>query len=354
MSRWFQKSAKRAGLAPGTVTYVGEPRQGRVRVRYFDYDAERLTEEEPTSVDACLPLKERPTVSWINIDGLHDTAQLERLGQHFELHPLVLEDIVHTQQRPKLEDYEQYVYIVLRMLSFDEEKLEVATEQVSLVLGRGYVISFQERAGDVFEAVRERLRRGKGRARRMGADYLAYMLFDAIVDHYFVVLERIGEEIESLERALMEDPRAELLSSIHRLKREMILLRRAIWPLREVVAALTREDVPLVRAEIQPFLRDVYDHTIQVIDGIESYRDMLTGLQDLYLSSVSNRMNEVMKVLTVIATVFIPLGFLAGVFGMNFEHMPGLGWKWSYPLFWLVILLLGGGMFAYFRRKRWL
>jgi magnesium transporter len=223
-----------------------------------------------------------------------------------------------------------------------------------LVVGPNFVISIQEEPGDCFDPVRQRIRAGKGRSRRMGPDYLAYTLIDAVVDNYFVILERLGEKIESLEEELMERPTRELLHTIHELKREMILLRRAVWPLREVAGRLERGESGLVKHETRVFLRDLYDHTIQVIDGVESYRDMLTGLQDLYLSSVSNKLNEVMKVLTIIATLFIPVSFFAGVFGMNFDYMPELRWKWSYPIFWAVIASAIGGMLMWFRRKRWL
>jgi len=354
MIRLFRRSARRAGLAPGTVEHVGERHVDKLRFTVMDYDAQDCMEKELPSVTECLAFREPPRISWLNVDGLHDTSALVTLGEHYGIHSLVLEDVANTQQRPKMEDYQEYFYIVVRMLHFDEAEMRVSAEQISLVLGPSYVISFQERPGDVFDPVRDRIRRGKGRARRMGADYLAYMLLDAVVDSYFVILERIGEQIEVLENQLLESPTSDLLQTIHDLKREMILLRRSVWPLREVVSGLERAESELVGDELGVFLRDVYDHTIQVVDAVESYRDVLSGLQDLYLSSISNRMNEVMKVLTIIATVFIPLSFLAGIFGMNFENMPELGWKWSYPIFWMVILAIGGGMMAYFRRKGWL
>ena len=354
MTRLFRRAKHKAGLSPGTLEFSGEQKIDQVRMRVLDYDRENLEEREITEVAGCFPYRDPPRSSWLNFDGLHDTALLARLGEHFQIHSLVLEDIVNVHQRPKLEDYGDYIYIVIKMLHFDGERTEVTSEQMSLILGPHYVISFQERVGDVFEPVRERLRSGKGRARKMGPDYLAYMLLDAVIDNYFGILERIGEQIEALEEELVAEPTTRLLQSIHELKREMILLRRSVWPLREVVSGLERTESKLVRKPTGVFLRDLYDHTIQVIDAVESYRDMLSGLQDLYLSSISNKMNEVMKVLTIIATIFIPLGFMAGIFGMNFDFMPELHWRWSYPLFWVAIMAIGGGMLAYFRKKGWL
>ncbi len=354
MARLFRRAHRKAGQAPGTLEYTGERKVERVRMRVIDYDAEQIDERELTSVEDCFPYREPPRVSWLNIDGLHEVPILEQLGTHFGIHPLVLEDIVSTHQRPKTDEYEGYLYVVMRMVGFDEKRHEISMEQISLILGPSYVLTFQEREGDVFEPVRERLRRGKGRARKLGPDYLAYALMDAVVDHYFVVLERIGDRIEQLEQALIEEPTQEQLQAIHRLKREMILLRKSIWPLREVVGGLERSESELFQEGTDLFLRDVYDHTIQAVDAVESFRDILSGLQDLYLSSISNKMNEVMKVLTIIGTIFIPLSFLAGLYGMNFDFMPELHWKWSYPIFWVVILVAAGGMLAFFRRKRWL
>ena len=324
-----------------------------VRIRFLDYDQNELVEQQVDSVDGCLPLRDTPTVSWINIDGLHDTDLIKQVGNHFGLHPLVLEDIVNTHQRPKFEDHDDYYYLVIRMLFLDSETHTITSEQMSFILGPNYVLSFQERYGDVFEPVRQRIRKGNGRIRLSGPDYLVYALMDAIVDNYFGVLEKLGEKIETLEEELTDNATTEHLNTIHGLKREMIFLRKTIWPLRECVGALSRADSSLVAESTAPFFRDLYDHTIQVIDSVESFRDMLSSLQDLYLSSVSNRMNEVMKVLTIFASIFVPLTFVAGIYGMNFEHMPELAWKWSYPIFWGVIVALVGGMIVFFKKNRW-
>jgi len=289
-----------------------------------------------------------------NINGLYDVDMIEKLGTYFHVHPLILEDVLSVNQRPKVEDSGDILFIVLRMLQFDDEKKEIISEQVSFILGKNFLFTFQEKAGDVFEPVRVRLRQYKGRIRTMGADYLAYTLLDAIVDNYFLVLEKMGDQIENLEELLVNNPTEETLITIHKLKREMIFLRKSVWPLRETINGLERSESSLIQKSTGIYLRDVYDHTIQVIDTVESYRDMVSGMLDIYLSSVSNRMNEVMKVLTVIATIFIPLTFIAGVYGMNFEFMPELGWKWSYPLLWLFMIGVAILMIFYFRKKRWL
>jgi magnesium transporter len=290
----------------------------------------------------------------MNIDGVHQLDNIEKVGKYLKIHPLVLEDIMNTGQRPKLEDFDDYLFIVLKMLHYDEKENETKTEQVSLILSSNYVISFQESEGDVFDPIRERMRTDRGRIRKMGADYLAYSIIDAIVDNYFIVLEKIGEKIEDIEDELVKNPTPEVLQTIHRLKRELIFLRKSVWPLREVISRLERWESPLVHKSIDIYLRDVYDHTIQVIDSLETFRDMLSGMLDIYLSSVSNRMNEVMKVLTVIATIFIPLTLIASIYGMNFKYMPELDWVWGYPMVYVVMIVVSAVMLVYFRRKEWL
>jgi magnesium transporter len=293
-------------------------------------------------------------VTWINIDGLHQIEILEKIGECYGLHPLVLEDILNTDQRPKMEDYSNYIYIVLKMLDQGNKSNEIATEQISLILGPNFVFSFQEKEGDVFDPIRERIRNGKGRIRKMGADYLAYALLDSIVDNYFIILEKLSEKIEYLEEKLITRPTPETLQTIHHIKREMIFLRKAIWPLREVIGGLERNESSLIKESTKIYLRDIYDHTIQTIDTIETFRDMVSGMLDIYLSSVSNRLNSVMKVLTIIATIFMPLTFLAGIYGMNFKYMPELEWGWGYPVLWLIMIGIGIFMLAYFKKKNWL
>ena len=354
MSRNLRRVLHKTGMPPGTLIHIGERKEKEVRFTIIDYDESNFQEKEVKTVEESFPFKETSTVTWINLDGIHQVDVIEKIGKHFDLHPLILEDILHTEQRPKLEDFGQYMYIVMKMLYFDETETEIRAEQVSLILAPKFVISFQEMVGDAFNPVRERIRNSKGRIRKMGSDYLTYALIDAIVDNYFIILEKFGEKIDFIEEELVTAPTPTTLQTIHDLKREIIILRKSVWPLREVINNLERGESQLIQKSTGIYLKDVYDHTIQVIDTIETYKEMLSGMLDIYLSSVSNKMNEVMKVLTIIATVFIPLTFIAGVYGMNFEYMPELGWKWSYPLVWLIMISMGIVMFFYFKRKKWI
>jgi len=354
MPKLIKKTSKTAGLPPGTLIHIGEKKIEKVKITIIDYNETQFQEKKCDDVTECFSFKDKPTVTWINIDGIHQVEIIEKIGQAFDLHPLLLEDILNTEQRPKIEDFDNYLFIVLKMLYRDEKGNEIKAEQVSLILGPNFVISFQESEGDVFNAIRDRIRNSKGRIRKMGADYLAYSLLDAIVDSYFVVLEKFGEKMEEIEEELVTDPEPETLQDIHILKREMIYIRKSVWPLREVVNALERGESPLITSSTKVYLRDVYDHTIQVIDTVETFRDLLSGMLDLYLSSISNRMNEVMKVLTTIATIFIPLTFTAGLYGMNFINMPELKWYWGYPAAILSMVIVALLMVIYFRRKKWL
>jgi magnesium transporter len=355
MPRLPHKRSRKSGLPPGTPVHIGERKAGAPRVSLMYYDGEQLVEEEVTDVSACRTWLSQPGVTWINIEGVHQIDLLEQFGALFGLHPLVLEDIANTGQRPKVEDYGGYLYIVLRMLSLHAATQEVVGEQVSLVLGPNFVISFQEGiAGDAFDPIRERLRTSKGRARREGADYLVYSLIDAIVDGYFVLLEKLGEQIEELDERMLASSAREATRTINHLKREMIWLRKAVWPLREMISALQRAESSLIRASTGVYLRDVYDHTIEVIDTVETYRDVLSGMLDNNLSLLTARLNEVMKVLTVISTIFIPLTFIVGIYGMNFRHMPELEWRWGYPLVMLGMAIIAVALYFYFRRKKWL
>jgi len=352
--RLIKRHSESKGLAPGTLVHIGERKTESVRITYIDYDEHNFKENQVPTIEECFPFKTTPTVTWINIDGLHQTDIIEKLGEQFELHPLILEDILNTGQRPKMEEYEKYIFIVLKMLSYNDEEQTVQAEQVSLVLGPNFVISFQESMGDVFEQIRHRIRNGKARIRKMASDYLMYALLDAVVDNYFVVLERFGERIESMEDELVADPTEKTLEQIHTLKREMIYVRKSVWPLRELISGLQRTESSLISGATMVYLRDVYDHTIQVIDTVESFRDMVSGMLDIYLSSISNRMNAVMKVLTIMATIFIPLTFVAGIYGMNFRYMPELELRWGYPAVWAIMVLVAVVMLFCFRKKKWL
>jgi magnesium transporter len=346
---------KKTGLAPGSLLYTGEDTNRPVTLSVLEYDEKDVSVLADLSVTETLDAVDNDHIDWINVNGLHDVAIIDRISEFFCLHPLTREDIVSVGQRPKVEFYDDYVYIVLRMLNIDEATNDIRDEQVSLVLTGTNVISFQERDdGDVFDIIRERIRLGKGRVRRMKADYLVYCLMDVIVDHYFVILEHYGEEIERLEEDLADKPNRSILERINKYKREMIFLRKAVWPLREVLSICQREASSQFSAPVVTFLRDVYDHSIQVIDTIESYRDLLTSMLEVYLSSISNRTNETMKVLTIIATIFIPLTFITSIFGMNFEFMPELHWRWGYPAVWLIMILVTTGLLVYFRRNDWI
>lgn len=354
MAKLTRRKPKKAGLPPGTLIHVGEKKAEKAKITLLHYDETHFEERELKGVMECQPYKDKGGVTWINVDGIHEVEVIEKLGDYFGLHSLVLEDILHTGQRPKLEDFGDYLYIVVKMLDYNPKSQEVTEEQVSLILGSNFVLSFQEREGDLFNPFRERIRNGKGRSRRMGADYLAYALVDTLVDHYFTILEVLGEKIEMLENELVTDPTPKTLREIHALKREMIFLRRAVWPLRDVLSSLERGESPLIQPPTRVYLRDVYDHTIRVIDMIETLRDMLSGMLDIYLSSINNRLNEIMKVLTIIATMFIPLTFIASIYGMNFRHMPELEWPWGYPAVLLTMGVIVIGMLIYFRKKKWI
>ncbi len=354
MGRVVKERSVKSGLPPGTLVHIGRKSDREVRITFIDYNDSCCKEKQISALDECLLLTDRASVSWINVEGLHETETIRRIGECQGLHPLVLEDVLNTDQRPKMEDYGDYLYIVLK--SFRKwEGEHIVAEQVSLILGANFVISFQEGInGDVFAPIRERIRNGKGKLRSMGADYLAYCLMDAIVDDYFTVLEKAEERIEAIEEEVVANPAQETVRKLHKMKREMIFLRKGVWPLREVLAAMTRRESRLITEPVVVFLRDVYDHTIQVIDIIEVSRDILAGMLDVYLSSMNNRLNEVMKFLTVIATIFMPLSFLASMWGMNFKQMPELEFRWGYPMALCIMVIIALSMVVWFRKKRWL
>jgi len=354
LPRLIRKGSKKRGLPPGSLVYTGEKKIDNIKISVIDYDQNNIQEKEVKDIKECFPFKDKPTVTWVNIDGLHDVDVIEKIGNYFEVHPLILEDILNTDQRPKMENFDKYFFFIVKMLYFDEKLQEVHTEQVSLILGENFVISFQESIGDVFDSIRERIRNSKGRIRSRGTDYLIYALLDAIVDNYFIILEKIGENVESMEEDLISNPTPSTLQDIYNLKREMIYLRKSVWPLREVISGLQREESALIQESTDIYLRDLYDHTIQVIDTVETFRDMVSGMLDMYMSSVSNKMNEVMKVLTIFAAIFIPLTFVAGIYGMNFDIMPELHWQWGYLMVWIIIICVTLSMLIYFKRKKWL
>jgi len=355
MGRFVRRAYKRPGTAPGTVVHTGARRVEAARMQIFRYSKDEVREEVPDALPQSLDVPEAGSgVLWLNVEGLHDVDLLERIGAALKLHPLAVEDVASIGQRPKLEEYDDHLFLVAHMLTLAEDSGHVVDEQVSFMVGRGFVVTFQEAPGDVFEAVRERLREGRGRIRSRGSDYLAYTLLDAMVDHYFVVLEKLGEVVEELEEEVLDRPTRRTMHRVHELKRELLAVRRSIWPLREMLSGFLRVESALVDEGTRLYLRDVYDHCYQLIDSVEILREVGSGLRDLYLSNVSNRTNEVMKVLTIMASIFIPLTFVAGVYGMNFEYMPELGVRWAYPAVLGFMLVAAVGMLWVFRRRGWI
>jgi magnesium transporter len=348
------KSKKKVGLSPGSLVYVGNRTDEPVRISIMDYSPDHLDEFSEATAEDIHNCMAKDSVTWINISGIHDMAIVEKIGEMFNLHPLLMEDLVNTHHRSKIDDYEDYLFLVLKMVFQEPGESSLLFEHVCLVIGPNYLISFQEREGDVFGPVRERLKKSKGRIRKSGSDYLGYALIDMIVDHYYVVLEKMGENFENIQEEALESPTAKTLNDIHEARHQVVLLRKTIWPMREMVGSLLRGTSDVFHEDIMIYLRDVYDHTIQVIDTVETYRDLLASTLDTYMSSVSNKMNEIMKVLTVIATLFIPLTFLAGVYGMNFKYMPELEWRYAYPAFWVMVIVCLSLMFWWFKTKKWL
>ncbi|MCH4553513.1 MULTISPECIES: magnesium/cobalt transporter CorA [Aestuariibaculum] len=349
-----KKQNKKSGLAPGSVIYTGDKSDKNLFIEVFDYNKEQCIEKELHSIEEAFDFKLTDCVSWININGLNHVDSIEKLGNHFSLHPLVIEDLVSISQRPKIDEYEDYLFVVLKMLHLDaEEKLNY--EQVSFILGPNYVLSFQESEGDVFGSVRERIRQGKGRVRTMQSDYLLYILMDAIVDEYFSVIETLGDKIEDLEADIFEGTIDESATkNIQELKKEVLKVRRSIFPLREVINRIEKHESDLIQQRTKTYYRDIYDHLIQVTENIDIYREMIWSLMDMYMTTISNKMNEVMKVLTIMASIFIPLTFIAGIYGMNFEYIPELHYKYSYFILWGVMIVLFIAMLIYFKRRKWL
>lgn len=340
--------------APGATVFVGSQRRELATIEIIRFSAEAIQEWQQADVDTCLGCLSDSAVTWINVNGVHDTALIEQLGRAFGLHPLTCEDIANTSQRPKWEEFPAYGFVAMKMLDDGGPRRGVTIEHVSVILGPNWVLSFLEDEGDVFESVRQRLRNGSGRVRRQKSDYLAFCLMDAVVDHYFLAMERIGEGVELIDERVISQPRPDDHQEMHRFKQQLLILRRAVWPLRDVVGAIQRSESPLLDEHNKMFWRDLYDHTVQVIDMVETSRDFLASLHDTYLSSLSHRMNEVMKVLTVMSSIFIPLTFLAGMYGMNFKYMPELEWRAGYFIVWAVMLAISGLLIAYFRSRRWI
>ncbi|MFD2724633.1 magnesium/cobalt transporter CorA [Hyunsoonleella rubra] len=350
----IHRSKKKLGQAPGSVVYTGERSKEKLLIETFDYTKANCTEKHLNSVQESFGYKSTDSITWINLNGLNYVKDIEALGQHYELHPLVLEDIVNIAQRPKIDEYDNYLFVVLKMVYYDKNKT-IVSEQVSFVLGENYVLSFQEAEGDVFDTVRDRIRNAKGRVRNMQSDYLLYTLIDAIVDQYFGVIEILGDKIEDFETEIFSGHIEEDASrNIQALKREILRVRRAIFPLREVLNRIEKNETELIQRKTLTYYRDISDHLIQVSENIDIYREMIWSLMDMYMTTISNKMNEVMKVLTIMASIFIPLTFIAGIYGMNFEYIPELKHRNGYFVVWGVMILIFLGMMYYFKRKKWL
>lgn len=350
-------SSKAAGLPPGSLIHVGVKKTEKVGVRVIDYDESQFQENTVENIGEFLISQQTESVEksvrWIHVSGLHETAVIEAIGRHYHIHHLILEDILNTVQRPKLEDYEDCLFMVMKMFCHNGDE-NISEEQLSLILGPGFVISFQEGDKDVFEPVRKRIKTPQSRFRKAGAAYLAYAITDTVVDHYFKVIEVIDDRLEAVEEDLFAELSQEVLQEIHELKREIIFLHKAVLPLRGMISTLERTDSPLVPDTTHIYIRDLYDHVIRLVDIVETFREIATSLLDIYHSGLSNKMNEIMKMLTLIATIFIPLTFIAGIYGMNFKYMPELEWRWGYPMIWLVIILIGIIMLIYFKKNKWL
>ncbi|MDU2063286.1 MAG: magnesium/cobalt transporter CorA [Sporomusaceae bacterium] len=356
MKKKRRSIAEKVGLPPGTLLHIGDVYSEEVKIRVIHYNENLIEEKENPPLAQLKDLVHQSGVTWIDIQGLNAKVVAD-IGMEFSIHPLTLEDILNTNQRPKFEDYGEYLCVIAKSLTIQQNQMGYESQQISLILGEGYVISFRERTEgihDVFSGVYERVIQGRAKLRTRKADYLLYALLDNMVDHYFLVLERIGEKIETVEEQIVIHPHERLLQELHQLKRDMLFIRKEIWPVRELIGELERGESVHIQEATYIYLRDIYDHVIQVIETVEIYRDMLSGMLDIYLSSISNRMNEVMKLLTVISTIFIPLTFIAGVYGMNFENMPELKWQYGYYGVLVVMVCLTSAMVIYFRRKSWL
>lgn len=348
------KSTNALNKAPGTVAYVGRKESSKITLEVIDYNKDNYERFIFDNVEPTFNFENQENITWINVDGLSNTTEIEKLGKYYDLHPLIIEDIVNTNQRPKIDEYQDYLYVVAKMLYHKENGI-LEHEHISFVIGKNYLITFQEADGDVFDAIRERLTNSKGRLRNNGPDYLMFALLDAIIDNYFIVIEEISDKIETLEEQLfVAQPSDDITFEIQELKRTVLRIRRAVFPLREVIGRLEKIDGNLIQEKTINYIRDLYDHIIQVSENIEIYREMTWGLMDMYMTTISNKMNEVMKVLTIMASIFIPLTFMAGIYGMNFEYMPELKWKYSYFVLWGLMIMVFLGMIYYFKRKKWL
>ena len=354
MARFLKKKTESLGKAPGELIFVGEKKVDVPSIRMIDYNSSQLQEQDIETLQECMTCRDSDTVTWININGLHDLDLIRQVGESFDIHSLTLEDILNTGQRPKMEDYDNYLYFALKMMNYDEDRGIVVSEHISIVMGNCFLITFQERPGDVFEPVRERIRKQKGRVRNAGIDYLAYTLLDTIIDNYIYIIERIGEQVEDIEDQILDNPDKSALSGIYTHKRELNYLRKSIRPAREFILQLSRYETELIHTDTRPYLKDLLDLSTQAVEIIDTYRDMLTDHLEIYNTLVNNRLNEIMKVLTIFSAVFIPLTFIAGIYGTNFEYLPELRFRYAYYIFWGVLVVVALTMLRFFKKKKWL
>jgi magnesium transporter len=354
MSESYRNSSKKTGLPPGSLVHVGDVLETVSKITLVDYSKESVEERQLGSLDEIQAYRDRDSVTWVIVEGLTNVDVIENVGSLFGIHPLVLEDILNTHQRPKFEEYEDYLFLVLKCLLSEGEEFSVNSEQISLLVLDNFVFTFKEKADDLLAPLLLHIRNGKSRFRSLGSDYLMYAILDTIVDQGFILMEALDDAVTALEDALFANPTQHTLNKIQKLKREVITVKRRMSPIRELMSGLLRSQSGLIHESTYLYLRDVSDHTTRVLESVESYREILSGLLDIYMSSLSNKMNEVMKVLTVFASIFIPLTFLVGIYGMNFEYMPELKWKWAYPALWAVFIAIPAVLLVYFKKKKWL
>ena len=354
MSESLSSASQKAGFPPGSLVHVGEVLETEVRITIVDYTKDVIEEQTVESIEQILQCREKDTVTWVNIEGLGNIELVGAIGEAFNIHPLVLEDILNTHQRPKLEEYDDYLYCVLKGISLAENGFSVEYEQISMLILNDFVFTFKEKRDELFEPVRRRLRSSKSHFRSQGTDYLAYVILDTIVDSYFTLQDSLDDIVDSVEEELLTEPTPKTLGTIQSVKRELIIIRRTISPLREMLNAILRSESPLIEEKSLIYFRDISDHVLRISESIESSRDMIAGLLDIYITTISNKMNEIMKVLTVFASIFIPLTFIAGIYGMNFEYMPELKWKWAYPALWVAFIAIPVILLVYFKKKKWL
>lgn len=342
------------GMRPGEIVHIGEQKLDQIKVRVLDFNPQTIELKELSSIEECINYKNHDTLSWINIDGLHDTEAIARIGKDFNISNLVLEDIANTMQHPKFEEYEDYIFITTKMIYYTQDTTTMVFEHISFILGDKFVITFQERVGDIFLPVRERIKDPKSRLRNRGTDYLTYALLDVLVDNYFVILDKINSEVNDLEEQLMDSPTQETLKQMYKVKRELLRLNRNIRPVRDIANNLYSIESPLIEEKNKNFIRDLYDHTVDVNSSLDINREMVSGMIETYISITGNKLNEIMKVLTIMASIFIPLTFIAGIYGMNFDNMPELHARWGYHVTIIVMLIIAIVLVYYFRKKKWL